>query len=287
MSGFPVAVRNVVYLACEWLVFEDERIQIDLADSKIEGLSLRTYTIQISFPTRQHQQCASPSWCAFFCSSRDVGGSINVRSSQKYADTGEERFVELLHSEGVHAVDVSVYRALYARRISERFFVELCSCGVLAAVMFWRKGRLRISRSALVCLFGIVFGMTGTLMLSTVRRIPHTSNCDGVAKEPRLLLVGVMTAAKYVDTRAYNVWRTWGQHIPGKILFFVAEQTKTVHEGMPLVQLKGVNDIYPPQKKSFAMLKWMADNHLNDFDWFMRADDDLYVRGDKLERLLR
>uniref|UniRef100_A0A915ADX7 Hexosyltransferase n=1 Tax=Parascaris univalens TaxID=6257 RepID=A0A915ADX7_PARUN len=156
--------------------------------------------------------------------------------------------------------------------------------------MFWRKGRLRISRSALVCLFGIVFGMTGTLMLSTVRRIPHTSNCDGVvnqAKEPRLLLVGVMTAAKYVDTRAYNVWRTWGQHIPGKILFFVAEQTKTVHEGMPLVQLKGVNDIYPPQKKSFAMLKWMADNHLNDFDWFMRADDDLYVRGDKLERLLR
>uniref|UniRef100_F1LCV4 Chondroitin sulfate synthase 1 n=1 Tax=Ascaris suum TaxID=6253 RepID=F1LCV4_ASCSU len=156
--------------------------------------------------------------------------------------------------------------------------------------MFWRKGRLRISRSALVCLFGIVFGMTGTLMLSTVRRIPHTSNCDGVvnqAKEPRLLLVGVMTAAKYVDTRAYNVWRTWGQHIPGKILFFVAEHTKTIHDGMPLVQLKGVNDIYPPQKKSFAMLKWMADNHLNDFDWFMRADDDLYVRGDKLERLLR
>lgn len=29
-----------------------------------------------------------------------------------------------------------------------------------------------------------------------------------------------MTAAKYVDTRAYNVWRTWGQHIPGKVWFY-------------------------------------------------------------------
>ncbi|VDK42528.1 unnamed protein product [Anisakis simplex] len=147
-----------------------------------------------------------------------------------------------------------------------------------------------MSRSALVCLFGMVFGMSGTLMLSTVRRVPHTSYCDGIvakAKEPRLLLVGVMTAAKYVDTRAYNVWKTWGQHITGKILFFVAEDTTSIHEDMPLVQLKGVNDVYPPQKKSFAMMKWIADNHLNDFDWFMRADDDLYVRVEKLEQLLR
>ncbi|VDN06135.1 unnamed protein product, partial [Onchocerca ochengi] len=35
-------------------------------------------------------------------------------------------------------------------------------------------------------------------------------------KEPQLLLVGVMTAAKYIDTRAYEVWKTWAQHIPGK-----------------------------------------------------------------------
>lgn len=157
-------------------------------------------------------------------------------------------------------------------------------------MMVWRKGRLRVSRPALVCLLGIIFGMSGSLMLSTVRRIPHAPFCDGhlpETKEPRLLLVGVMTAAKYVDSRAYNVWKTWAQHIPGKVLFFVAENTVSIHQDMPLVRLKGVDDVYPPQKKSFAMMKWMADNHLDDFDWFMRADDDLYVRGDKMEHLLR
>lgn len=156
--------------------------------------------------------------------------------------------------------------------------------------MAWRKGRLRISRPILICLLGMIFGMSGTLMFSTVKRLPHAPFCDVQlvqVKEPRLLLVGVMTAAKYVDTRAYNVWRTWAQHIPGKVLFFVAEDTVSMHKDMPLIRLKGVDDVYPPQKKSFAMMKWMADNHLDDFDWFMRADDDLYVRGDRLEQLLR
>ncbi|KAH7695275.1 chondroitin disaccharide polymerase, partial [Aphelenchoides avenae] len=110
---------------------------------------------------------------------------------------------------------------------------------------------------------------------------------DSASRESKFLLVGIMTAAKYVDTRAYNVWRTWARHIPGKVLFFVAENTVSVHEDMPLVRLRGVDDTYPPQKKSFAMLRWMYDNHLNDFEWFMRADDDLYVRGDRLEEFLR
>ena len=48
-----------------------------------------------------------------------------------------------------------------------------------------------------------------------------------------------------------------------------------------------MNDAYPPQKKSFMMLKYMYDNLLDDFEWFMRADDDVYVRGDKMEDFLR
>lgn len=48
-----------------------------------------------------------------------------------------------------------------------------------------------------------------------------------------------------------------------------------------------MDDSYPPQKKSFVMLQTMADYGLNDFDWFIRADDDLFVRTDKLEKLLR
>ncbi|PIO68905.1 chondroitin N-acetylgalactosaminyltransferase, partial [Teladorsagia circumcincta] len=102
-----------------------------------------------------------------------------------------------------------------------------------------------------------------------------------------LILMGIMTAAKYVDTRAYNVWKTWAKHVPGKVLFFVAEHTESIHPDLPLIRLKGVDDTYPPQKKSFAMVKWMAENYLDEFDWFLRADDDLYVRGSELEKFLR
>lgn len=105
----------------------------------------------------------------------------------------------------------------------------------------------------------------------------------------QLLLVGVMTANKFLHTRARAVWRTWAQTIPGKLIFFVAENT-VVDESLadlPIVRLKGADDSYPPQKKSFLMLRWMADFGLDQFEWFMRADDDLYVRGDRLELFLR
>lgn len=51
--------------------------------------------------------------------------------------------------------------------------------------------------------------------------------------------------------------------------------------------LPGVDDSYPPQKKSFMMLKYMHDHYLDKYEWFMRADDDVYIKGDKLENFLR
>ena len=59
------------------------------------------------------------------------------------------------------------------------------------------------------------------------------------------------------------MWKTWAQHVPGKVLFFVAEDTETIHPDLPIVRLKGVDDTYPPQKKSFAMVKWMAENYVS------------------------
>lgn len=77
------------------------------------------------------------------------------------------------------------------------------------------------------------------------------------------ILIGIMTAAKFVDTRAYHVWKTWGKDFPGKVLFFVAEDTYSIYPEMPLIRLKGVDDSYPPQKKSFAMIRWMYDNYVS------------------------
>lgn len=100
-----------------------------------------------------------------------------------------------------------------------------------------------------------------------------------------LLFVGVMTAEQYLDSRAKAVFDTWGQELPGRIAFFSSEVSRA--PGLPLVPLRNVDDSYPPQKKSFLMLLYMYEKYGDRFEWFMRADDDVYVRGDKLEGFLR
>lgn len=101
-----------------------------------------------------------------------------------------------------------------------------------------------------------------------------------------LVFVGVMTAAKFLDTRAAAVYNTWGKTIPGQMAFFTSQGSRT-NSNIPIVPLAGVDDVYPPQKKSFLMLKYMHDHFLDDYEWFMRTDDDLYVRTDLLAKFLR
>lgn len=104
-----------------------------------------------------------------------------------------------------------------------------------------------------------------------------------------LVFAGVMTAHKYLATRAVAVFDTWGKELPGRIAFFssAVSEAPEGRSDLPLVRLRGVDDSYPPQKKSFMMLHYMWRHFGDRFEWFLRADDDVYVRADKLERLLR
>ncbi|XP_064164106.1 chondroitin sulfate synthase 3 [Anguilla rostrata] len=122
----------------------------------------------------------------------------------------------------------------------------------------------------------------------------RTSNGSGdgggpISRPRHFLYVGVMTAKKYLDSRAVAAHRTWTRSIPGKVEFFSSERSGTVPLPIPLpvISLAGVDDSYPPQKKSFMMLKYMHDHYLDKYEWFMRADDDVYIRGEKLESFLR
>ena len=99
------------------------------------------------------------------------------------------------------------------------------------------------------------------------------------------LFVGVMTAEQLVETRAKAVYDTWGKNVPGKLTFFSSSETGK-KLGLPMVRLPGVDDTYPPLKKSLMMIKYMYDFHIDDYEWFMQADDDLYVRNDWLVHFL-
>jgi len=101
----------------------------------------------------------------------------------------------------------------------------------------------------------------------------------------KMLFAGVMTAEKFLDTRAKAVYETWGKVMPGKMMFFASSSSQ--RNDLPVVSLTGVDDSYPPQRKSMMMLKYMHDNFIDQYEWFMRADDDVYIRTEKLERFLR
>ena len=115
------------------------------------------------------------------------------------------------------------------------------------------------------------------------RWMPDSKEEDG----QRLLLVGVMTAKKYLNSRVIAAYDTWASKIPGRVIFFSSEGSSLPERpDIPIIALPGVADTYPPQKKSFLMFKYMHDRFLNKFEWFMRADDDVYVKGDKMATFL-
>ncbi|XP_063152793.1 chondroitin sulfate synthase 3 [Candoia aspera] len=114
----------------------------------------------------------------------------------------------------------------------------------------------------------------------------------GCARTRHFLYVGVMTAQKYLGSRALAAQRTWVRSISGRVEFFSSEGSVSPpalkgEPPLPVVALPGVDDSYPPQKKSFMMLKYMYDHYLDTYEWFMRADDDVYIKGEKLEEFLR
>ncbi|UJR16156.1 hypothetical protein I4U23_003067 [Adineta vaga] len=121
---------------------------------------------------------------------------------------------------------------------------------------------------------------TNTLLIAPI-------NLPRVSENKQLILIAVMTSKDFLTTRAPTVMRTWAKKVPGEVIFFSSEGSVTNDSSINLVSLPSVTDTYPPQKKSFLMMKYIYDHYLNKFEWFMRVDDDVYIRTDNLEKLLR
>ncbi|ELU09052.1 hypothetical protein CAPTEDRAFT_36409, partial [Capitella teleta] len=99
------------------------------------------------------------------------------------------------------------------------------------------------------------------------------------------LYVGLLSAGQFLNERAKHVWKTWGHQVPALEVFTGISGVDP--GGLPVVQLPGIDETeYPPQHKSFAMLSYICAHHVDKFDWFLRADDDVYVKVDSLQSLL-
>ncbi|BFZ00299.1 hypothetical protein BsWGS_03338 [Bradybaena similaris] len=105
--------------------------------------------------------------------------------------------------------------------------------------------------------------------------------------EEKFLFVGIITTRKYLATRAVASSMTWASRVPGKVVYFL--EKGDVYEGdLNVVQLDGITEnVYPPQKKSFAMLQYINQHYAAEYQWILRADDDLYIKVEELVKFLK
>ena len=97
------------------------------------------------------------------------------------------------------------------------------------------------------------------------------------------LFIGVLTTQENINTLATAFNRT-AAHLADKIKFFInaAENVKT---NFKLKNIVGFTDTRE-QLKPFHILKYIADNYLDDYDFFLLTSDSSYVNVRRLMDLL-
>ena len=58
---------------------------------------------------------------------------------------------------------------------------------------------------------------------SVIQNLSHLNNSTKVRK---LLLIGVLTAKQFIDSRALTIYKTWAKDVDGHIIFFSSENSR-------------------------------------------------------------
>ncbi|XP_038635770.1 glycoprotein-N-acetylgalactosamine 3-beta-galactosyltransferase 1-like isoform X1 [Scyliorhinus canicula] len=121
---------------------------------------------------------------------------------------------------------------------------------------------------------------------STLKGITNCSSrrdqsvADELYKKVRILC-WVLTAPKNLDTKAKHVKATWGKRC--SILLFMSSESNPNFPTIGLETKEGRKQLYWKTIKAFH---YVHRHHIDEADWFLKADDDTYVVLDNLRLLL-
>ena len=118
------------------------------------------------------------------------------------------------------------------------------------------------------------------------------NNNSSNASSPRVLCL-ILTSPKSLLTLAKAVNNTWAPRCTG--YYFITEyDSNSLQQNqlefarqLPIAPIENITTGYDhlTQKSTLAFL-FAYENHFDDFDWFLKADDDTYVFVDHLQTFL-
>eukprot|EP00039_Didymoeca_costata_P013003 m.191595 g.191595 ORF g.191595 m.191595 type:complete len:561 (+) comp15647_c0_seq4:210-1892(+) len=135
----------------------------------------------------------------------------------------------------------------------------------------------------LTCTKTLACAQTWSFSNHNLEKLKPTGSKTAVEKFDSRVLCWVLTQPKEHDAKATAINNTWGRYCD-KLLFM----TTAEHDNLETIVL----DIGGPEDRGRLWNKsreaWMYtyENHLSDFDWFLKADDDTFIVWSHLQELL-